>query len=196
MHLLVGLGNIGAEYELTRHNFGFLLVDEIVDNHSFLLEFPAQKTSSNKFKSEVFVGAISNQKIIAIKPQTLMNLSGVAVSKTASFYKIPPSNIIVMHDDLDLELGRIKVKIGGADGGHNGLKSIDSMIGKDYIRIRLGIGHPRQSEKNQSVSNYVLSNFSKDEVEIVKNVNKKISKLLDDIISGRVDSFMNKFYLP
>ncbi len=183
MYLLVGLGNIGREYEKTRHNFGFLLLDQIVEDYGL-------KQQTNKFKSEVFAGEIDSNKIIAIKPQTYMNLSGEAVLAAVSFYKIPLKNILVFHDDLDLEFARIKVKVGGGNAGHNGLKSIDAAIGKDYMRLRLGIGRPQNQEFE--TADYVLGKFSKDEMKIVDETNKKISDLIEELLRGRSDHFLNK----
>lgn len=185
MHLLVGLGNIGAEYMSTRHNFGFLLLDKILSDYEF---FPQSK----KFKSEIFTGEIMRQKIIAIKPQTFMNRSGVAVSEVASFFKITPENILVLHDDLDLALGKVKIKIGGGDAGHNGLKSIDEMIGKNYMRLRLGIGRP--VHKEFAASDYVLGKFSAEEFLEVEKLMKKISKLIGELFLGKTENFLNEFY--
>lgn len=185
MHLLVGLGNIGHEYELTRHNFGFLLIDEIV-------EYYRLSAQSKKFKSEVFSGEINGKKIIALKPQTFMNRSGSSVLEAMNFYKIEMKNILVFHDDLDLELGRVKVKVGGGNAGHNGLKSLDEMIGKHYMRLRLGIGRPEN--KGFETSDYVLGKFSESERLIVEGVNEKIVKIVGELLEGRVDGFLNKFY--
>lgn len=186
MHLIIGLGNIGREYETTRHNFGFLLLDQIIEDHSF-------QSGSKKFKSEVFAGEISGKKIIALKPQTFMNLSGLAASEAAAFYKIAPENILVLHDDVDLALGKVKVKVGGGSAGHNGLKSLDEMIGKNYMRLRLGVGRPENKEFD--TADYVLGKFSKEEMKIVDETNKKISKLIEELLEGRADGFLNKFHL-
>lgn len=186
MQLLVGLGNIGREYQSTRHNFGFLLLDQILVDHGFAAQ-------SKKFKSEVFSGEISGKKIIALKPQTFMNLSGPAVAEAASFYKITPENIWVLHDDIDLALGKVKIKIGGGNAGHNGLKSIDEAVGKNYRRLRLGVGRP--ASKEFETADYVLGKFLKEEMEVVKKVNEKISKLAVELLEGREDVFLNKFYL-
>jgi PTH1 family peptidyl-tRNA hydrolase len=185
MYLLVGLGNIGPEYANTRHNFGFLLLDKIIADYSF-------SEQSKKFKSEVFSGEINGEKIIAIKPQTFMNLSGSSVTAAAQFYKIAPKNILVLHDDLDLELGKIKIKTGGGHAGHNGLRSIDENIGKEYMRLRLGIGRPVSREFE--TADYVLGKFMKEEKAIVEKTNEKISKLIGEIFAGKEDSFLNKFY--
>lgn len=185
MHLIVGLGNIGREYELTRHNFGFLLLDQIIDNYSL-------SAQSKKFKSEVFAGEIAQKKVIAIKPQTYMNLSGEAVLQAASFFKVELKNILVLHDDLDLALGKVKVKIGGGSAGHNGLKSIDDALGKNYIRLRLGIGRPENKEF--ATSDYVLGKFNSDEMRQVEGINKKISGLFGELLEEKFDRFLNGFY--
>ncbi len=186
MHLLVGLGNIGREYELTRHNFGFMLMDQILDDYGFQVQ-------SKKFKSEVFYGEIDGRKILALKPQTFMNRSGFSVAEAANFYKIETKNILVFHDDLDLPLGKVKVKVGGGHSGHNGLRSIDEMVGKNYMRLRLGIGRPENAEYN--TADYVLGKFSAAENEQVNKVNEKASDLLEELLEGRVDSFLNKFHI-
>ena len=186
-NLLVGLGNIGPEYEFTRHNFGFLLLDQIISDYKF------NKIADKKFHSEVFSGEISGKKIIAIKPHTFMNRSGTAVLETANFYKIDLTHIFVLHDEIDLELGRIRVKVGGGNAGHNGLKSIDEMMGKTYTRLRLGVGRPQNKE--YEVSDYVLGKFSKAELEVVKKTNQKISPMIGDLLEGEGDKFVNGFYL-
>jgi len=183
MHLLVGLGNIGREYELTRHNFGFLLLDQIVQDYGFFEQ-------SKKFKSEVFFGEIDDKKVVAIKPQTFMNRSGISVVEAANFFKIEPKNILVLHDDLDLDLGKIRVKIGGGNAGHNGLKSIDANIDKNYMRLRLGIGRPQNPEF--AVADYVLGKFGRDEIEVVKKVNEKISDFVGELLAGDVNGFYAK----
>ena len=185
MLLLVGLGNIGREYELTRHNFGFLLLDQVIKDHQF-------QSASKKFKSEVFLGEIAGKKIIALKPQTFMNLSGLAVGEAAAFYKIEEKDIFVFHDDVDLVFGKIKTKVGGGHAGHNGLKSIDEMIGKNYTRLRLGVGRPENKEF--STADYVLGKFSKEEMAEVEKINKKISKLISELFEGGADGFLNKLH--
>lgn len=174
MHLIVGLGNYGKKYQLTRHNFGFLLADQIITDHNL-------QNSGLKFNSEFFSGKIANNNVILIKPQTYMNLSGKAVLECMNFYKINLTNLIVMHDELDLELGRIKIKTGGGNAGHNGLKSISEMVGNDYLRIRLGISRPNNLQFE--IADYVLSRFSDDELKIVEQVNKKISSEMSIIIN-------------
>ncbi len=186
MKLLIGLGNKGEKYEKTRHNFGFLTIDKLVDDFNL-------KKLPDKFDSLVFGGEIGGKKIIALKPQTFMNNSGNAALKAMQFYKIAPEDIIVFHDEIDLDLGKIKVKIGGSSAGHNGLKSIDSMIGKEYWRVRLGVSKPANSE--YEISDYVLSKFSKEEFLQVQKINEKISCLVTDLLDNKADLFVNKFYL-
>ncbi|MBU6339799.1 MAG: aminoacyl-tRNA hydrolase [Rickettsiales bacterium] len=186
MHLLVGLGNIGSEYEKTRHNFGFLLLDQIILDYHL-------KNISKKFHSEIFSGEIDSKKVISIKPQTFMNRSGIAVLEVANFYKIPLKNIIVLHDDVDLAFAKLKVKTGGGSGGHNGLKSIDEMVGKNYMRLRLGLGRPENSAIE--TADYVLQNFTKEEFKMLEKLNAKISSLLPHLMNDEADKFLNKFYM-
>lgn len=148
--LIVGLGNPGPNYEHTRHNIGFMVIDELIRRHN------AQKLSSSSFNGELF--KFSNHFLL--KPLTFMNLSGNSVLAVKSFYKI--DDVVVIHDDLDLPFGTLRFKKGGGDGGHNGLKSTDEKISKEYIRVRMGIGKP---EHKGEVASYVLSNFSKEEQE-------------------------------
>lgn len=153
MDLIVGLGNIGREYEKTRHNIGFMLIDKILSN------ITATKINKSTFKGELF----KSDNYLFLKPNTYMNNSGESVSAVANFYK--PDRIIVIHDDLDLKIGAIKFKNGGGNGGHNGLKSIDSFIGKDYYRIRMGIGKPIEKSL---VVDFVLGKFRAEETECLE----------------------------
>lgn len=151
MLLFVGLGNPGPEYALNRHNIGFMAVDAIVRRHSF-------SPWRSKFHGEVSEGTIGAEKVVALKPMTYMNDSGRSVAACASFYKIEPKDFVVFHDELDLDPGRLKVKIGGGHAGHNGLRSIQAHLGPDFRRIRMGIGHPGAKER---VTGWVLGNFAK-----------------------------------
>jgi len=182
MFILVGLGNPGKEYENTRHNVGFMAVDEICYRYNFA-------SFSKKFDGLIAEGKIAGEKVIALKPQTFMNLSGNSVHKLMSFYKVTPENIIVIHDDLDLALDKIKAKIAGGHGGHNGLRNIDSHIGKNYNRIRIGIGQPNQKTE---VVNHVLNKFSKSETEIIEKNIRAISDNIEFLIKGSVGQFTNK----
>lgn len=169
MFLIVGLGNPGAEYANTRHNVGFMAADEIA-NHFRFAPF------KSKFDGLIAEGCVAGEKVMLLKPQTFMNLSGNSVVKAAHFYKILPENIIVIHDDMDLPIDKIKAKTGGGTGGHNGLKSIDAAITPNYHRIRLGVGHPQGC--GEAVVNHVLSRCSKLESEILE---RNIKLVVDEI---------------
>jgi len=154
MLLLVGLGNPGPEYARNRHNIGFMAVDEIVRRHGF---GPWRR----RFQGQTCDGVVGEEKIPALEPQTYMNLSGPSVGEAMRFFKLTPADVVVFHDELDLAPGRLRAKRGGGAGGHNGLRSIDEHIGKDYWRVRIGIGHPGHKD---AVSGYVLHDFSKSEM--------------------------------
>ena len=173
--LIIGLGNPGVSYAKTNHNMGFQCVDYLASE----LNFPGFKLWFDSLYSEL---VIENCKVILIKPQTYMNLSGTAVQKFVQYYKIDLKNIVVIHDDLDLQPGVIKIKCGGSSGGHNGIKNIDNAIGTDYWRIRLGIGRP--DNKNISINDYVLSKIS---VEL----NEKLPTVFK-AISANIVSFLNE----
>ena len=182
MKLIVGLGNPGSEYVFSRHNVGFMAVDELAHRHSFS-EF------KEKFKGLISVGEIAGEKVYLLKPQTYMNLSGESVLAVCSFYKIKPQDIIVFHDDMDLEIARIKVKTGGGSGGHNGIKSIDAHIGLNYTRVRIGISKP---ERKEQVVDWVLSRFRPDELEKLSVLFQKISNFTDVLLTNGNENFMNK----
>ena len=182
MLIFAGLGNPGAKYQANRHNIGFMAIDAIHRKHPF-------GPWTKKFKSEVSEGEIDGEKVLLIKPQTFMNLSGEAVGEAMRFYKLTPAAITVFHDELDLPAAKVRVKVGGGNGGHNGLKSMDAHCGKDYRRVRLGIGHPGIKEM---VHGHVLGDFSKAD-------QSWLGPLLDDIaihasllLQGDGSQFMNK----
>lgn len=182
MILLVGLGNIGKEYEDTRHNFGFMVADELVKKFNLNL-------LGKKFHSEVYSGVIEGEKVLLIKPQTYMNRSGIAVSEAARFYKIPLKDVFVFHDDMDICLGKIKIKNGGSSGGHKGIKSIDEMVGASYNRIRLGVGRP---EINCEVVNFVTNKFGKNDRDTVNGVIEKIINDMNNLMKNR-ELFLTNF---
>jgi PTH1 family peptidyl-tRNA hydrolase len=163
MYLIVGLGNPGASYARHRHNIGFMVVDAIADTVAF----------AKKFQGHIASVTRGDEKLILLKPQTFMNHSGQSVQAAMTFHKLKPEQIIVIHDELDLALGKIRIKQGGGHGGHNGLRDIDEKIGQDYWRIRIGIAHPGDKEK---VHDHVLSNFSKDEKPIINPVIDALAK--------------------
>jgi PTH1 family peptidyl-tRNA hydrolase len=184
-HLIIGLGNPGTEYAGNRHNIGFMAIDRIIADHNF-------SRPTLKFGGAVSEGMIKNNKAYAFKPLGYMNISGGPSGELARFYKIPPKDIMVIHDDLDLPLGKLRVKRGGGSGGHNGLKSLDAHLGADYLRIRLGIGHPGDKDM---VSDYVLSNFRKEEISGLGNIIQETSNHLDLLLAGDEAGFMNKVAL-
>lgn len=165
--LLVGLGNPGKEYAFTRHNVGFMFVDYLAGSDAVW---------KKEKQALTYVGQINGHKVIFVKPQTFMNNSGEAVGALVSFYKIPLENIFVIQDDMDLKLGIIRAKTGGSSAGHNGIKSIDNAIGREYNRIRIGIGHPRDFDLKMDPSDWVLGKFSDNELSELKKlmVNTKI----------------------
>lgn len=182
MFLVAGLGNPGEEYAKTRHNIGFMAADEIHGRYNFT-------PFKTKFEGLLAEGTIDGEKVLLLKPQTFMNLSGQSVGKVANFYKIPPQNIIVIHDDKDLALGKLKAKIGGSAGGHNGLKNIDSQIGQEYNRIRIGVGSPK--EHNTDTVNFVLSRFSKAEMDILQERLDFIAATIGELIKKGVAQYSN-----
>jgi PTH1 family peptidyl-tRNA hydrolase len=182
MHLLVGLGNPGKEYEKTRHNIGFMIIDEIMREYNM-------STPKVKFHGKISEGHIDTKKIITLKPSTFMNRSGLSVGEIVKFYKIPLEYIIVFHDEIDLAMGKIRVKTGGGAGGHNGLKDIDAHIGKDYKRVRVGVGHP--GDKDQ-VSDYVLSNFAKAEQDSVTGLIDSITQNTPYLLKNDESLFMTR----
>lgn len=181
MLLISGLGNPGKKYIKNRHNAGFILIDEIADDNG--CDF------KKKFKGLMSETNISNKKIILSKPETFMNLSGQSIYEIKKFYKIQNQNIFIIHDDLDLELGKIKVKNGGSNGGHNGLESISEYIGNDYNRVRIGIGHPGDKK---FVESYVLHDFSNDEFKILKKSNEHIKENINHLLTSNFDEFSSK----
>lgn len=179
MFIVVCLGNYGKQYENTRHNAGFLLADALVGGK---LEWVTFKSS---LIAKIHCGEDS---VLIAKPQTFMNLSGKAVLELMSFYKIEKKHVIIAHDDADVELGMVRVKIGGSDGGHNGLKSVTKTIGGDYLRLRIGVSRPPEY---QDLADYVLQNFTSEEALILNSVIGKIVKNLDFLLKNQFDHFIS-----
>lgn len=174
MFLIVGLGNPGLNYAYTRHNVGFMFVDHI----AYALGFPDYKSKFDSIYAEKMFE--NKAKVILQKPQTFMNLSGKAVSQIVSFFKIPTENVFVIHDDLDINPLDIKIKFGGGNGGHNGLRDIDKAIGNQYWRIRIGIGRPLSKDQ---VADYVLTSFYKDELsDLLPKVFKPICENMTELL--------------
>jgi PTH1 family peptidyl-tRNA hydrolase len=179
MFLFVGLGNPTPNSENNRHNIGFKVIDAI--NRKFGLS--KQKP---KFKGLLTTGSISEKKIYAIKPLTFMNNSGICIRELIEYFKIDSQNVIVFHDDLDIDFGKIKTKFGGSSAGHNGIESIDRFIGKDYSRVRIGIGKPKTEI---AVTDHVLKDFDEDEKEELKKITDSIIKSLSILLDKKLDLF-------
>lgn len=185
MLLIAGLGNPGSQYAANRHNIGFMAADEIHRRHNF-------SPWTKKFQALVADGMIDGEKTILIKPQTFMNLSGQAVGEALRFYKLDLGDLVVIYDELDLPSGKVRVKTGGGAGGHNGIKSIDAHCGKEYRRVRLGIGHPGVKEM---VSNHVLGNFAKADREWLDPLLDAIAVNAGLLVKKDDSSFMNRMAL-
>ena len=182
MHLIVGLGNIGEKYQLTRHNVGFMVIDEITKN----------LTTSNIQKSNFHSTLEKSSYDLFSKPTTYMNNSGMAVQAIKEYYKLEIEDIIVVHDDIDLPFGTVKFKIGGGHGGHNGLRSIDAHIGKEYTRVRIGVGKPQDKA---DVANYVLNNFSKEELNKLPDIIEHTMNAIKALKSEDIEQVKSKFTL-
>lgn len=181
MWLLVGLGNPGKEYQSNRHNIGFMAIDEIARAYDFA---PYKK----KFEGVLSEGRIGEQKVALLKPQTFMNVSGQSVGPAAKYFKVTINQIIIFHDELDLAPFKLRVKKGGGNGGHNGLKSADAHLGSaDYWRVRLGIGHPGDKER---VTGHVLGDFSKEEKKLVPEWLGLIAKNTPLLLQDKSEDFM------
>ena len=182
MLLFVGLGNPNPDNSNNRHNVGFSVIDAI--NEKFKLS--KQKP---KFKGLLTTGKINDQKVFAIKPLTFMNNSGVCIKELIEYFKIDVKDVFVFHDDMDIDIGKVKAKIGGSNAGHNGIDSIDKNIGKNYSRIRIGVGRP---EKNSTGAEHVLDNFSVDEKGSIEKINNNIIESISILINKDLDLFSSK----
>ena len=179
MLLLVGLGNPNPDNSNNRHNVGFSVIDGI--NEKFKLS--KQKP---KFKGLLTTGDIEDKKVYAIKPLTFMNNSGICIRELIEYFKINAEDVVVFHDDLDIEFGKVKAKFAGSSAGHNGIESIDKFIGKDYSRVRIGIGKPKD---NMEVSDFVLQNFDEDEMIGLEKITKNIVDSISILIEKKLDLF-------
>lgn len=184
MLLIVGLGNPGSQYALNRHNIGFMAADAIHRRHGF-------GPWRSRFQAQVSEGTLSGRKALLMKPQTYMNESGRAVAEAARFHKIPNADIIVLHDELDLPPGKVRMKVGGGSGGHNGLRSITAHMGDDYRRLRLGIGHPGAKEL---VHGYVLHDFARPDGEWINPLLDAIAENAALLADGKDSTFGNRLH--
>ena len=179
MILFVGLGNPTPDSENNRHNIGFKIIDSI--NKKFNLS--KQKP---KFKGLLTTGNIGDKKVYAIKPLTFMNNSGICIRELIEYFKIDAEDVVVFHDDLDIEFGKIKAKFGGSSAGHNGIASIDKFIGKEYSRVRIGIGKPKN---NMEIADYVLQNFNEDESVGIEKTLNNITESISILVEKKLDLF-------
>ena len=179
MLLFVGLGNPTPDSENNRHNVGFKIIDAINKEFSLSKQKP-------KFKGLLTTGNIGSKKVYAIKPLTFMNNSGICIRELIEYFKINAKDVIVFHDDLDVEFGKIKAKFGGSSAGHNGIASIDKFIGKDYSRVRVGIGKPNNGIE---VADYVLQNFDEDESVGIQKISKDITESISILVEKKLDLF-------
>lgn len=185
MLIIAGLGNPGPKYAANRHNIGFMAVDAIHRKNPF-------SPWSKKFKGEISEGELGGEKVLLIKPQTFMNLSGESVGEAMRFYKLAPKDIVAIYDELDLAPGKARIKVGGGHGGHNGVKSLDAHCGKDYRRLRLGIGHPGVKEL---VHNHVLGDFAKADHTWLDPLLDELGLNADMLVRGEDSQLMNKLAL-
>lgn len=183
MKLIVGLGNIGSEYYQTRHNIGFMAIDKCIEKYNIDM-------SRHKFNGNYGEVNISGEKIIFLKPEKYMNLSGEVIRDFVRFYKIPINDILIIHDDMDLEIGTFKLKYKGSSGGHNGLKNIELHLGtSEYKRLKIGISHNRSTD----TKNYVLSKFNSKELEFLNPIINLVPDIVEDFINIPFDNVMNKY---
>ena len=185
MRLLVGLGNPGARYAGNRHNIGFMVVEAIARRH-------ALGPWRRRFHGVAAEGPVGGERVLLLLPGTYMNNSGLAVADAARFYKLDSGNVIVVHDELDLAPGKVRVKVGGGAAGHNGLRSITAHIGNDYKRVRIGVGHPGDKDL---VLNYVLADFAKSERPWVEALCDAIADNAELIVKGANSTFQNRVHL-
>ena len=182
MLLLVGLGNPSPNNENNRHNIGFKIIDAVNQKFSLSKQKP-------KFKGLLTTGKIGDKKVYAIKPLTFMNNSGICIRELIEYFKIDSKDVIVFHDDLDINLGKVKAKFGGSSAGHNGIESIDKFIGKDYSRVRIGIGRPNNGE---NPSDHVLNNFNDEEKNALDNLISNITSSFTILVDKKLELFSSK----
>ena len=184
-HIVIGLGNIGKQYEKTRHNIGFLAIDYIAEKWG-------AKIDRLKFNATVGEAAVGEKRILLMKPTTFMNNSGVAAKEAADFYKIPPENVIILHDEISFDPGVIRIRRKGSAGGHNGLKSLIAHLGsEDFPRIKIGVG--KKPTPEYDLVDFVLGKFPEKDLEAIENRFSDIESAVKDIINGNIDAAMNKY---
>ena len=185
MFVIAGLGNPGLSYRKTRHNIGFMALDVIAERIGV-------KIKDKKFSGLLGEGELNGERVILVKPQTYMNLSGDAVQPAAAFYKIPTDHIIVVHDDMGLHEGKLLIKRGGSDGGHNGIKSITQRLGSpDYPRVKIGVGQPPNPEWDRI--DWVIGKLTDEEYKIISEAAQRAVKAVEELLHSGIDSAMNKY---
>ena len=188
MKLIVGLGNPGKEYSANRHNIGFLCINHVARQHHINLD-------KKQGKARVGTGSISSTQVVLAKPQTYMNASGISVINLLGKYKLTPADLIVIHDDLDLPLGKIRIKQGSSAGGHNGIKSIIGSLGtQDFTRIRIGISRPQTGNiAEETIVDYVLGDFEGEDLKLVDEITRKVGEAVVCLLTEDLTTAMNKF---
>ncbi|MEY1554343.1 aminoacyl-tRNA hydrolase [Yoonia sp. R2331] len=181
MKLIVGLGNPGEKYAGNRHNIGFMALDRVANDHGFA-------SWRSKFQGQISEGRFGADKVLLLKPETFMNLSGQSVGEAMRFHKLAPEDVIVFHDEIDLAPSKVRLKTGGGHAGHNGLRSIHGHIGPDYDRVRLGVGHPGHKD---AVPGYVLRDFAKADQDWLDDVLRGISDGIAQLVAGHGDKLLN-----
>ena len=184
MHLIVGLGNPTKQYEGTRHNVGFDVIDMLADRYNISVD-------GRKGRALVGKGIIEGQKVLLVKPQTYMNLSGESVRELSDYYKIPAENIIVIYDDISLDVGQLRIRKKGSAGGHNGIKNIIANLGTDvFPRIKIGVG---EKPKKYDLADYVLGHFSKEDRELMEEGYDRADHAVGMILNGEIEAAMNQY---
>lgn len=184
-HIVIGLGNIGKQYEKTRHNIGFLAIDYIAEKWG-------AKIDRLKFNATIGEASVGEKRILLMKPTTFMNNSGVAAKEAADFYKIPPENVIILHDEISFDPGVIRIRRKGSAGGHNGLKSLIAHLGsEDFPRIKIGVG--KKPTPEYDLVDFVLGKFPEKDLEAIESRFSDIEAAVKDIINGNIDAAMNKY---
>ncbi len=183
MYIIVGLGNPGKKYENTRHNIGFIAIDYFAEKYNI-------KINKIKHKALMGEGTIGGEKVILVKPQTFMNLSGESIREVMSYYKVPIENLVVIYDDIDIDVGNVRIRKKGSAGTHNGMKSVIYQLKEDnFPRVRIGVG----KDEKIPLMNFVLSAFPKDEMKLLEDAVDRTSKILVSIIEENIDLAMNKY---
>jgi peptidyl-tRNA hydrolase, PTH1 family len=190
MYIFIGLGNPGEKYKTTRHNLGFRVVDMLLEKYKHIASNPWHE--EKRLQSLLKTIQLSNQDVLLVKPQTFMNVSGKAVQRVMQEYKGKPTDLFVVYDDLDLQVGEVRIRFGGGSGGHNGVQSIIDEVGEDFYRIRIGIGRP--IDESVVVEDYVLQEFYSEEKVIVEKVIPQVITMCEDLVKHGYEIYMSKYY--